>query len=246
MLLRERRSVRRIKDLPAESRPRERMAAKGAGTLSDADLVAILLGTGDGARSASRLAEALLARFSDGSGSSLRGLSHASGAELSSELGMGPAKSARLLAAFELGRRVSALGVGERAVVSAPADAYRLLAPRLAGLDREHFVAVLLNTKHQVLGIEPVSIGTLDSTLVHPRELFREAVRRSAAAVLLAHNHPSGDPTPSPEDHALTAQVMAAGAILGIRIVDHLVLGEGRFVSLRETSELWRDAPFHS
>ena len=161
----------------------------------------------------------------------------ASAGELADVPGLGPAKVGRLLAARELVRRVA-----ERpapVAIGSPEEAFALLGPRLAGLEREHFLVALLNRKHALLAVELVAIGTLDATLVHPREVFREAVRRSAASVLLAHNHPSGDPTPSPEDRALTRQLLAAGETLGIQVLDHLVVGAGRFVSLRETTGLW-------
>lgn len=246
-LLRERpRSPRRIADLPHAGRPRERLAARGAGALSEAELLAALLGTGAGDRSAVGLAEGLLLRFATpDEPTGLRGLARASAAELSAEHGMGPAKVARVQAALELGRRAAGAASLARAHVSSPEDAWRLLSPRLHGLDREHFVAILLNAKHAVIDIALVAVGTLNATLVHPREVFKEAIRQSAAAVVLAHNHPSGDPTPSPEDHALTGQLLAAGEILGIRVMDHIVVGEGRYASLREQSHLWRDQPFH-
>lgn len=236
----------RIKDLPEAGRPRERMLAAGAEALSEAELVAILLGTGDGERSALGLAEQLLAHFAapeDTTG--LRGLAATAPEELLGVPGVGPAKAARLLAALELGTRRAALGRADRPTVSSPRDAYRLLAPRLAGLDREHFVAILLDSKHQLLGVELVAVGSLNATIVHPRELFKEAIRKSAAAMLLAHNHPSGDPTPSREDLALTRQLMEGSAILGMKILDHLIVGDGRYESLRETSGLWTEFPCH-
>ena len=233
----------RIQDLSPASRPRERLAAAGAEALSAAELVALLLGTGDGKRSALALAEALLARHvtpEDPSG--LRGLAAAPAGELGDLAGLGPAKIGRLLAARELGRRLAEGSGAAPARIGCADDAWRLLAPRLEGLDRERFVAVLLNRKHAVLGVEVVAIGTLDATLVHPREVFKPAIRRSAAAVLLAHNHPSGDPTPSAEDHALTRRLLDAAEVLGLEVLDHLVIGAARYVSLRETTALWRGA----
>jgi DNA repair protein RadC len=237
---------RRMRDLPLAGRPRERLLARGAESLSEAELLAALFGTGDASRSAVGLAEALLFRFAtpaDPTG--LRGLARAKAAELEQETGLGPAKVARLLAALELGRRAIGLAGPARATITGPADAWRLVAPRLAMTDREHFLAILLSSKHGVIDVALVAIGTLNATLVHPREVFKEAVRQSAAAVVLAHNHPSGDPTPSPEDHALTSQLLAAGEILGIRVMDHIVVGDARFISLRESSALWTDYAFH-
>lgn len=240
------RPVMRMKDMPAGGRPRERLRAGGAQSLSEAELLAILLGTGDARRSAVGLAQELLARFAESDDpTGLRGLASAGVEELSEVSGMGEAKSARVMAALELGRRVAGRGPSDRPTISAPDDAWRLLAPILGGLDREHFIALLLNSKHQVVGRTVVAIGTLNATLVHPRELFKEAIRKSAMGVLLAHNHPSGDPTPSPEDRALTEQIMAAGEILGMKVLDHLIIGEGRYVSLRQASSLWAEHPFH-
>ena len=240
------RAAARIKDLPTGARPRERLLEKGPWALSESELLAILLGTGDTQRAAVGLAEALLANFSrEEESTGLRGLAGVGAAELVSMGGMGPAKATRLLAAFELGRRIAVMPSGDRAVVNGPTDAYRLLAPRLADLDREHFVALLLDSKHRVLAYETTAIGTLSATLVHPRELFKVAIRQSAAGLILAHNHPSGDPTPSPEDRALTQQLMAGAEILGIRILDHLVIGDGRYVSLRDSTRIWSEHPFH-
>lgn len=236
----------RIRDLPEALRPRERLLEYGPASLSESELLAILLGTGDVRRSAVGLAEDLLTRFAqEEEPTGLRGLSAVCASELCEVAGVGPAKAARLLAAFELGRRLSSAQTAERPVIREAEDGYRLLAPRLSGLDREHFVAVLLNSKHHVIAIERIAIGTLNATLVHPRELFKDAIRKSAASLLLAHNHPSGDPTPSPEDRDLTQQLLAAGEILGIRILDHLVIGDGRYTSLRRSTRLWEEYLFH-
>lgn len=240
------RPVVRMKDMPAAGRPRERLLANGPQGLGETELVAILLGTGDARRSAVGLAQELLARFAeDNDPTGLKGLSAACAEDLTAVSGMGEAKAARLIAALELGRRLGACGVAARCVINAPDDAWRLLAPTMSGLDREHFVALLVNSKHQVIGQTLVAVGTLNATLVHPRELFKEAIRKSAMGVLLAHNHPSGDPAPSPEDRALTQQLMAAGEILGMKVLDHLIIGDGRYVSLRQTSSLWTENPFH-
>ncbi len=231
----------RITDLSPASRPRERLAAVGPEVLSAAELVALLLGTGDGKRSALALAESLLARFAgEHEPTGLRGLASAPAGELAELPGLGPAKVGRLLAARELGRRLAERAGPGPATIGSADDAWRLLAPRLEGLDRERFVVVLLNRKHAVLSVEVVAIGTLDATIVHPREVFKPAIRRSAAAVLLAHNHPSGDPTPSPEDHVLTRRLLDAAEVLGLVVLDHVVIGAGRYVSLRETTGLWR------
>lgn len=217
-----------IKDMPRESRPRERLLREGAGALTDIELLAVLLRTGTPAASAVELAAALLARFG-----SLRALVEASVEELSGLAGVGPAKAAVIKAALELGRRVAASRDGSRPAVRSPADAAALVMEEMRHLDREHFWALLLNTKNQVLAREVVAIGTLNSSAVHPRELFKSAVRRSAAALILVHNHPSGDPAPSQEDLAVTRRLVEAGRILGIEVLDHLIIGDNRYVSLK-------------
>jgi DNA repair protein RadC len=237
----------RLTDLAPASRPRERLAAVGAEALSAAEIVALLLGTGQGGRSALALAEALLARHAtDDDPTGLRGLAAAAPGELADVPGLGPAKIGRLLAARELGRRLAERGGPAPATIGCADDAWRLLAPRLEGLDRERFVVASLTRKHAVIAVEVVAVGTLDALLVHPREVFKAAIRRSAAAVLVAHNHPSGDPTPSAEDHALTRRLLEAGEVVGVQVLDHLVIGAGRYVSLRETSDAWRARPFHA
>lgn len=247
--------VPRIRDLPAEERPRERLLRIGPGALSSTELLAILLGTG-GSRgmSALGLAGGLLADLAGsgplaGAGESGEGsrpagrvaerqaallrLATLTTAELRDKPGVGPAKAARVVAAVELGRRVCE-GRHGREAVSGPADVHRLFGERLRHLDREHFVAVLLDTKNRVLASELISIGSLDASLVHPRELFKAAIRYSASAVILVHNHPSGDPTPSEADATCTRRLADAGRVLGIEVLDHVIIGDGRYVSLRE------------
>jgi DNA repair protein RadC len=154
-------------------------------------------------------------------------------AELQGLPGVGLAKAARLVAGVELGRRVCE-GRNEREAVKSPSDVYRFFGQRLRHLDREHFMAVLLDTKNRILATELISIGSLDSSLVHPRELFKAAVRHSASAVILVHNHPSGDPAPSSADLACTKRLAEAGRLLGIEVLDHVIIGDGQYVSFRE------------
>ncbi len=218
-----------IKDLPPEDRPRERLLRLGPDGLSSPELLSILLQTGTPAASVFDLAGRLLASFG-----SLEALSLARPAELARETGIGPAKSAALLAAFELGRRLQAAPPARRSVIRTPADVAALVGGQMRHLDREHFRAVLLNTRHEVLDVVTVAVGGLDSAPIHPREVFKEAIRRSAAAVILIHNHPSGTPEPSGDDLRITARLQEAGRVVGIEVLDHLVIGDGRFVSLRE------------
>lgn len=203
--------------------------AEGPEGLQDRELVAVLLRAGTRSCSALHLADELLRRFGG-----LRGLSRARVEELAALRGVGEAKAATLLAAFELGRRMQGPDPASRPVVRRAGDAAALVAPRLAHRDQEHFCVLLLNTRQEVIGVVETSRGGLNAASVDAREVFREAVRRSAHAVILAHNHPSGNPEPSPDDIRLTTALRQVGSLLGIPVLDHVVVGDGRFVSLRE------------
>ena len=218
-----------MRDLPVELRPRERMLADGAAALSTAELLAVLLRTGSPARSALAVATDLLCAQG-----SLERLAAASPRELCRTAGVGEVKALHLLAAFELGRRLGALPARARPAVRTPADAAALVMPDLRFQETERFWVLLLNTKNEVLDRIEVSRGGLASSPVHPREVFKPAVRHSAAGVILVHNHPSGDPSPSQADLAITARLGRAGGLMGIPIIDHIIVGDGRFVSLRE------------
>jgi DNA repair protein RadC len=222
-----------VKGLPPEDRPRERLLHHGAGALSSAELLAVLLRSGTRRAGVAELAGRLLAAFG-----SLEALSRAHPGELVRQSGVGLAQAGAVLAAFELGRRVHSAPPARRPVIRAPADIAGLLGPRMRHLDREHFQAVLLNTRHEVLEIASVAVGGLDAAPIHPREVFKEAVRRSAAAVILVHNHPSGTPEPSGDDLRLTGRLAEAGRVVGIAVLDHVIIGDGRFVSLRERGAL--------
>jgi len=219
---------RTIKDLPEDLRPRERMLAFGAQALSNAELLAILLRTGNPQETALEVAQRLLSQPGG-----LRYLAEASLEELKGQRGIGLAKAAQIKAAIELGRRLAAFRP-ERPVIKGPADAAHLLMDEMRYLDREHFRTISLNTKNRVLAIDNVAVGSLNSSYVHPREVFKGPVRRSAAAVILVHNHPSGDPAPSLEDIQVTRRLVEAGKVLGIEVLDHLILGDGSFVSMKE------------
>ena len=201
----------------------------GPEALSASELLAIVLRTGAGGQSALGLAESLLAGFGG-----LRPLAAATVAELSETHGMGAAKAAQLQASMELGRRLMASASEERPRIRSPRDVYTLLSPTLRDERREHFVVLLLDTRNGVMRHKTVSVGDLSSSIVHPREVFTEAIRHGAASLIVAHNHPSGDPVPSPEDAAVTRRLAEAGELLGIELLDHIVLGDGRFVSLKE------------
>lgn len=217
-----------MKELPEDIRPRERLLNEGAGALSDIELLAILLRTGSRETTALDLASMLMARFK-----SLRLLADATVEELSEVKGVGPAKACQIQAALELAKRISQFSGPQRPVIRSPDDAACLVMEEMRHLDREHFRALLLNTKNQVIGADKVSVGTLNSSTVHPRELFRNAIKRSAASVILVHNHPSGDPTPSREDLDVTGRLIEAGRIIGIEVLDHIIIGDNKYISLK-------------
>jgi len=222
-----------IKELPLEERPRERLVQFGPEHLSAAELIGIILRTGTTNRSAVDLGKELLATYKD-----LRGIAKASLGELAKQIGVGQAKAVQLKAAFELGKRVLTANPIQLPSIKKPEDAYNLLKASFQDLDREHFKVIHLNTKNQVLKVETTAVGILSSSPVHPREVFKEAVKMSSAGLILAHNHPSGDPTPSQDDLLLTKRLYEAGEILGIRIIDHLILGDNRYLSLKERGQL--------
>lgn len=216
--------------------PRERLQRDGARALSAVDLVALVLRTGDRARDAWSLAHQLVDR--EGGLVALAGVSLR---ELEATSGVGPAKSASLMAAFELGRRLASTPLERGQSIRSPADVQRHFQPRIRDRQRESFHALMLDGRHRLVAVDEVSVGTLTASLVHPREVFREAIRHAAAALLLAHHHPSGDPSPSPEDRAVTTRLVAAGRLLGIRVVDHVIVAERGYFSFREAGLLADD-----
>ena len=220
----------RIKEWPGPERPRERLQIAGPAALSLRELLGILIGSGTEGRSAVDVAGDLL----KGADGSLRRLASAPPVELQRVRGVGPAVAARLAAALELGRRLAREGPTDRTRIRGPADVYERCAPSMRDLLQEEFRVLLLNTQHAVTREVVVTQGILDASVVHPREVFKAAIVESAAAVILVHNHPSGDPTPSPEDREVTRQLVAAGRILGIPVLDHVIIGDARYVSLVE------------
>jgi DNA repair protein RadC len=218
-----------IRDLPASERPRERLRDFGASALSNAELLAIILRTGAKHESVLSLATRLLSTYRG-----LVGLARVSFGELCNEKGLGEAKAAQLKAALELGRRLSSTQPEERAVVRSPADIANLLLTEMGLLEQEHLRVVLLNQRNQVLSIPEVYRGSVNTSLIRIAELFRDAVRQNCPAVVLVHNHPSGDPTPSNDDVAMTKQAVEAGKLLDIEVLDHVVIGQGRYLSLKE------------
>jgi len=222
-----------IRDFPLEERPRERFIREGAQSLSNQELIAILLRTGTKKESVLQLSERLIAHF-DG----LRMLKDATVEEITSINGIGEAKAIQLLAAVEIGRRVSNLCYTDRYIIRSPEDCANYCMNDMRFLTQEHFVCLYLNTKNQVLHKQTIFIGSLNASIVHPREVFKEAFRRSAASIICLHNHPSGDPTPSREDIDVTKRLMDCGKLMGIEVLDHLIIGEKKYVSLKEKGYL--------
>ena len=222
-------SPRLLRELPPEERPRERLAARGASGLTNAELIALVWGSGAAGRSAVEMASEALAAHGG-----LTALAAAGAVELESLPGIGAARAGQLVAAFELGRRLLADWPTGRFTVRTPRDVADRLVMQMGRLEREELRVVLLNTKNQVLAVQTVYQGNVSTALVRVGELFRDAVRQSAAGVILVHNHPSGDPTPSPDDLHLTAEAVAAGRLLDVPVLDHLVIGHDAFVSLRD------------
>ncbi|HPF43209.1 MAG TPA: DNA repair protein RadC [Syntrophomonadaceae bacterium] len=216
-----------IKDMPESMRPRERMLAEGEHSLSDTELLAIIIGNGTSNLSALDLARHILAQHG-----SLRHIKEASLEELMQHPGIGPAKAVNIKAAMEIGRRIS-LDVRNKMSIKSPEDVKNMVMEDMRYLDREYFRVMYLDRKGGLLSMEDVSIGGLHSALVHPREVFKPAIKKSAASIILVHNHPSGDPSPSREDLELTASLIEAGKHLGIEILDHIVIGESTYCSMR-------------
>ncbi|WP_340085019.1 DNA repair protein RadC [Siminovitchia sp. FSL H7-0308] len=218
-----------IKDFPIEDRPRERLIQHGAASLSNQELLAILLRTGTKSKSALQLANKLLAQF-DG----LLWLKEAALEEIMGIKGIGKVKAVQIAAAIELGRRIGNLTYNDRYIIRSPEDGANYVMNDMRFLTQEHFVCLYLNTKNQVLHRQTIFIGSLNASIVHPREVFKEAFRRSAASIICFHNHPSGDPTPSREDIEVTNRLVECGKMMGIEILDHLIIGDNKYVSMKE------------
>ena len=223
----------KLNDYPEQLRPRERMALLGTDKLTDVELLAILISTGNKETNVLELASQVLQAHKG-----ITGLQNLTLSELTQEKGIGKAKATTILAAVELGKRVHNSTVAYRSVINGSSDAGVLLESRMRHLDREHFCVVLLSANNAVIGIETISIGTLTNTQVHPREVFKQAIRQSASGVILAHNHPSGDSVPSDEDLYLTERLVESGQIIGIHVIDHIIVGEDSYYSFRDNNLL--------
>jgi DNA repair protein RadC len=218
-----------IRNMPANERPRERLQYYGAGALASSELIAILLRVGTEGESVLHVAQRLLGKYGG-----LPGLARASFDELCQEKALGPAKVTQLKAALELGKRLLVVSPLDRPQVRSPAEAAELLMAEMSLLEQEQLRTILLDTRNTVLGIPVIYQGSLNSAAVRIGELFRHAIKANAAAVIVAHNHPSGDPAPSPEDVRVTRAIVEAGKLLDIDVLDHVVIGQQRFVSMKE------------
>ena len=210
----------RIKDIPENNRPRERFASKGADALSDAELLAIILQKGNKEENVIDMSNRLLSKYG------IDKLSDLSLTELQQIKGIGPAKAMQVKALFEFNKRHNISKTNGKPITCAK-DVFDYASPKLSGLDKEHFMVILLDSKNKVIKDEIVSVGTLNSSIIHPREIFKTAIKESANAIILVHNHPSGDPTPSDEDNYVTKKIMEAGDVLNIKVLDHVVVGDG-------------------
>lgn len=223
--------MNRIKDWPEAERPREKLLSRGASSLSDAELLALIIRNGDASskNSALDMARMLLARFG-----SLREMGRASTAELCAQPGIGPAKSAELQALFEVGRRLQATNLERGHRYSNSREIFEHFHSRFCDYKREVFVTLMLDAKNRIIREQQVSEGSLTSSIVHPREVFSLILRESAAAVIFVHNHPSGDPNPSQEDLEITRRLKEAGDLMGVRVLDHVIIGAGDYVSFAD------------
>ena len=222
-----------MKDVAPHDRPREKLARAGPGALGDNELLAVVIGHGTRRAGALDLANALLTGVGG-----LRGLVRASLPQLAGAAGLGAVRAARVLAALELGRRSLALGPDVRLQFHSPREVATFLLPAFGARPVEHFGAVLLDLRNRLLRTAVLSVGTLDASIAQPREVFREAALSAASSVVLFHNHPSGDPTPSRDDVAITRRMAAAGAVMGVEVLDHVILADARYFSFKESNRL--------
>ncbi|UJL44970.1 DNA repair protein RadC [Virgibacillus sp. NKC19-16] len=222
-----------IKDVPKEDRPRERLLQLGSAHLSNQELLAILLGSGTKEESVMVLSNRVLMHFEG-----LKLLNDATIEELMAIKGIGEAKGVLMLSAIELGKRMNQYKSNDRYIVRSPEDGADYVMEEMRSLNQEHFVVLFLNTKNQIIHRQTIFIGSLNASIVHPREVYREAVKRSAASIIVAHNHPSGDPSPSQEDIHVTRRLVESGKMIGIEVLDHLIIGDRKFISLKEKGYL--------
>ncbi len=218
-----------IKKLPETERPREKMLLYGSSSLSLSELLAVIIRTGDREKTATTLSDEIISFQDDG----IKFLADCTPNELMEIKGVGKAKACQIVAAIELGKRIATRKRNNFDNVNSPEKVSKIFMEEMRYYQKEHFNAVLLDTKGKVIAVENISIGDLNSTLVHPREVFKNAVKKSASSIILVHNHPSGDPEPSGEDIEITTRLQEAGNIIGIKVLDHIIIGDGEFKSLK-------------
>ncbi|WP_338102742.1 RadC family protein [Methanolapillus millepedarum] len=221
-----------MKDLPVNERPQERLLKSGPESLSNAELLAVILRTGTKNRNVLDLCQQVLSEYS------LKKLSRLSVSELKKTHGIGEAKACQIVSLFELSRRLESYTEEPKRLIKSPEDIFSFIYPKIREEKREKFIVLCLDTKNRVIREEVISIGSLNASIVHPREIFRPALMESAAAIVLIHNHPSGDPTPSPEDLDVTARIAGCGHLLGIEVLDHIIVGDGCFLSLKQEGKI--------
>ncbi len=222
----------RIHDMKKEERPRERLIKNGSASLSDSELLAIILRTGSRKENVLNLSQRILSEFN------LKQLSAINHAQLMKIHGIKESKAAQIAACFEIARRLESFSEDERPKINSPEDVYRRIYPKMREQKKECFIELCLDTKNQIIKEETISIGTLNANIVHPREVFRTALAESAAHIIVAHNHPSGDPAPSREDIEITRKLKEAGNIIGIAVLDHIIIGDGRHFSMKEAGHI--------
>lgn len=219
-----------IKDLPEEDRPREKLYKHGPKSLSNSELLAIIIRTGNREYTAIELSQRLLT-MDKGGLSFLEGLSIE---EMTRLKGIGEVKAAQIIASIELGKRITMTSGQNKTKITSPTDVANLLMEDMRYLKKEYFKILLLDTKNQIISIEDISVGSLNSSIVHPREVYNPAIKKSSASIILVHNHPSGDPSPSKEDISITKRLVEGGEILGIKVLDHIIIGDNKYISLKE------------
>ena len=222
----------RIEDIPAEERPSNRLISNGPSSLSNAELLSIILKSGSVAENAINLSQRVLSQFD------LKQLSAVDATQLMKIHGIKSGKAAQIVACFELARRLETFDGQSKFKINSPEDVYRRLYPAMRESKKEHFVELCLDTKNQVIREDTISIGSLNANIVHPREVFRTALIESAAHIIVAHNHPSGDPTPSREDIDITKKLVETGKIMGIDVLDHVIIGDCRHFSMKEAGHI--------
>ena len=222
----------RIHDLPKDERPRERLIKNGASTLSDSELLAIILRTGSKQENVINLSQRILKEYN------IKQLSQINLTQLMKVHGIKESKAAQIAACFEIARRLESFNDEDKQKINSPEDVYRRIYPKMREQKKELFIELCLDTKNQVIKEETISVGSLNANIVHPREVFKLALAESAAHIIVAHNHPSGDPTPSREDIEITKKLVDTGTIMGITLLDHVIIGDGRHFSMKEAGHI--------